>query len=600
MKNLIPEHALLKSTQPNTKTYNVLRTLLLVLCSIAYSMNVNATCDNVTDGGQIGADQTICSGENYDITNLALPTGGTGDIEYMWLANTTGPVVSGSTSTFSSSSTMNTGNLSVTTWFARYSRRNGCTTWLDGGSNWIKITITNIGCLSTTSSNIVSTNGNESSGSNNNGKISGVAFNDADADGLQTGSESGIPGIEVFLLDKNDNTVNQTFTNSSGYYEFTSITSGNYKIKVNENVTSVVTNYELTFSNKGADDNKDSDPVRTNNGTATTATVNVSNGQTNDNVDLGYFTTSKIGDETFIDNNVNGLNDNNDLPYKGVTVELKGTDIFGNSISLTDETDDSGKYGFENIVAGSYTLSFIAPDPEFIPTEKNALANILEAVDSDIDEVTARTDAFTITPGVVEKEIDAGFKFNAALPVNLTSFEANIINGSQVILKWVTATEQDNKHFIVEKSIDGREFEPIGVVEGNGTTNTVNYYSFEDLDPFYGNNYYRLKQVDFDGKYEYSEVKSVTVHGQDLPDMIVYPNPVQRSTTLRIINPLTNDATIEVLSNTGQTLQVLQLEKGEDRKQIDMSNYPEGMYYLFINYNGHRTQVSNLVKVEEE
>lgn len=431
-------------------------------------------------------------------------------------------------------------------------------------------------------------------------KITGIAFNDDDANGLQTGLETRISGITVMLLDKNGVMVDQTTTNNLGVYEFANLAPGDYKIKVDENTTVSGTNYVLTFSDEGTDEDADSDPIRSNSGTATSSAISVSNGQTVDNVDAGFFGTAEIGDEVFIDNDANGLYSGVDTPYKGVIVKLAGTDVFGNAVTLTDETDADGKYHFDNLVPGAYSLAFEAPDAEFIPTEKDALGGMFDGADSDIDEITGRTDLIVVNPGDVNKTIDAGFKFNPALPVNLTSFEAQLMNGSQVMLKWVTASEQDNKHFIVERSIDGREYEPIGVVEGNGTTTLVSSYSHEDLDPYYGYNYYRLKQVDFDGKYEYSHVETVIINGQDLPDLVVYPNPIQKSTTLRVVTPFEKDAMIEVVNNVGKTLQIVEMPQGANSKQIDMSNYPEGMYYLYINYNGHRTHVSNLIKVEEE
>ncbi|MEM6964586.1 MAG: SdrD B-like domain-containing protein [Bacteroidota bacterium] len=431
-------------------------------------------------------------------------------------------------------------------------------------------------------------------------KITGIAFNDDDADGLQAGAETRIEGITVMLLDKNGVMVDQAVTNNLGVYEFANLAPGDYKIKVDENTTASGVDYILTFANEGTDDDADSDPVRSNSGTAISEVISVSNGQTVDNVDVGYFETAKIGDEAFIDNDANGLNNIGDTPYKGVVVKLSGTDVFGNSVALTEETDADGQYHFSSLVPGMYTLAFEAPDAEFIPTEKDALGNGFDGADSDIDEITGRTDPITVNPGDFNKTIDAGFKFNPSLPVNLTSFEAQLMNGTQVVLKWVTASEQDNKHFIIERSTGGRDYQAIGVVAGNGTTTLVNNYSYEDLDPYYGHNYYRLKQVDFDGKYEYSPVETVIIHGQDLPDLIVYPNPIRKSTTLRVVTPFEKDAMIEVVNNAGRILQVIEMPQGANSKQINMSNYSEGMYYLYINYNGHRTHVSNLIKIEEE
>jgi len=136
----------------------------------------------------------------------------------------------------------------------------------------------------------------------------------------------------------------------------------------------------------------------------------------------------------------------------------------------------------------------------------------------------------------------------------LTSFEAQLVNNSEVVLKWVTASEEDNSHFVVERSIDGRDFEAIGTVEGNGTTNQINTYSLVDEDPAYGYNYYRLKQVDFDGDYEYSHVETVIISSQDVPDVILYPNPVVKTTTLRVVTPFETDANIQVVDMTGKVV----------------------------------------------
>lgn len=91
------------------------------------------------------------------------------------------------------------------------------------------------------------------------------------------------------------------------------------------------------------------------------------------------------------------------------------------------------------------------------------------------------------------------------LPVELISFEANCSN-TFVNLDWITASETNNDYFIIEKSNDGINFETIGYEEGMGTINTNSNYHFIDYKPFVGINYYRLKQVDFNGDFAYSDV----------------------------------------------------------------------------------------------
>ena len=97
------------------------------------------------------------------------------------------------------------------------------------------------------------------------------------------------------------------------------------------------------------------------------------------------------------------------------------------------------------------------------------------------------------------------------LPVSLTSFTAKANKIGNVDLAWTTASEQNNSHFEVNRSTDGANFNTVDKVNGNGTTATVNNYSYTDNSPAAGVNYYQLKQIDFDGKSTLSKVVSAKV-----------------------------------------------------------------------------------------
>ncbi len=112
----------------------------------------------------------------------------------------------------------------------------------------------------------------------------------------------------------------------------------------------------------------------------------------------------------------------------------------------------------------------------------------------------------------------------AALPVDLVAFKSEVINNEEVALYWETASELNNDYFIVEHSTDGKDYTPVTHIKGKGTTSERQTYSFVHDEPFFGENYYRLKQVDFDGQYEYSRV----IHGvikMEESKINVYPNP---------------------------------------------------------------------------
>jgi len=117
------------------------------------------------------------------------------------------------------------------------------------------------------------------------------------------------------------------------------------------------------------------------------------------------------------------------------------------------------------------------------------------------------------------------FGSNAPLPVTLTTFTA-ARRGSANELRWSTATELNNEGFAVERSADSRRWAEIGWVEGHGSTQEPQRYTFTDVSPLEGLNYYRLRQQDYDGWYEYTPVVTVR-RGRPL-GFSVYPNPAQR------------------------------------------------------------------------
>jgi hypothetical protein len=134
-----------------------------------------------------------------------------------------------------------------------------------------------------------------------------------------------------------------------------------------------------------------------------------------------------------------------------------------------------------------------------------------------------------------------------ALPVEMIYFNGVAEEGS-VQLTWATATEINNDYFPVQKSVDFVEFEVIGKVGGNGTTNERQEYSFEDRNPFAGINYYRLQQVDFDGAFEYSEIIVVQVEQlNDGPISVnLYPNPVINNEVNLSVSGLSGEAVIHI------------------------------------------------------
>lgn len=117
------------------------------------------------------------------------------------------------------------------------------------------------------------------------------------------------------------------------------------------------------------------------------------------------------------------------------------------------------------------------------------------------------------------------------LPIELLNFEA-VMNNTVVDLDWTTATETNNDFFTIERTRDGKDFEPVAVVNGSGTTSQPHSYATKDMKPYDGVSYYRLRQTDFNGKFSYSPLRAVE-QGRAL-SFILYPNPASPSDKVSI------------------------------------------------------------------
>ena len=137
------------------------------------------------------------------------------------------------------------------------------------------------------------------------------------------------------------------------------------------------------------------------------------------------------------------------------------------------------------------------------------------------------------------------------LPVNFTSFTAKS-NGTTAQLNWATVTEVNNKGFNVQHSVDGVTYSNLGFVSGNGNSIQNNNYSFTHYSPSNGNNYYRLQQVDNDGKLAYSPVQVVNFN-QLQTALTVYPNPVV--TTINFNKNFTAGTTLQIINSMGQVVE---------------------------------------------
>lgn len=167
------------------------------------------------------------------------------------------------------------------------------------------------------------------------------------------------------------------------------------------------------------------------------------------------------------------------------------------------------------------------------------------------------------------------------LPVEYLSFKA-FCNNSINTITWQTANENNNLGFYIEKSNDGLEWENLGFVAGNGNTNAVSSYQFNDIFPYSPITYYRLQQIDFDGQSKYSSIISVTCNQENTnEDIIAYYNNEQLVFTIK--GSLNSNYTIILTNAIGQLIvsKRIQLENSIQSVSIN-SDFAQGIYYISL------------------
>ncbi len=216
--------------------------------------------------------------------------------------------------------------------------------------------------------------------------------------------------------------------------------------------------------------------------------------------------------------------------------------------------------------------------------------------------VIAATDMFgpDATPANNEMYVDDYRFSDTPLPVELTSFTANAINGF-VELNWLTATEINNQGFEIERRTESSEFRTIGFVEGNGTTTEQNSYSYIDKTAEQGMNFYRLKQIDFDGTYAYSDVIEVNATGPLSFELAQnYPNPFNPTTNIKFSVPESGNVKLSVYNLLGEEVAVLLngfSQAGTFEVTFNASNLSTGVYlYKLQSANSVQTKKMMLLK----
>lgn len=181
--------------------------------------------------------------------------------------------------------------------------------------------------------------------------------------------------------------------------------------------------------------------------------------------------------------------------------------------------------------------------------------------------------------------------FEVTLPVTLLNYNATLQNTGVVKLQWQTASETDNREFIISRSVDGQQFNVVGKVVSFGNTTTGNHYVFYDKKPVNGMNYYRLEQQDFNGDITDLGVRGVNVSLTD-NKVEIYPNPTQDIINVVFVAGVYHQ--IQLIDISGKILKQISLDSSITQTTISLNNVASGTYLLKL--NGNIPLVKRIVK----
>jgi len=188
-----------------------------------------------------------------------------------------------------------------------------------------------------------------------------------------------------------------------------------------------------------------------------------------------------------------------------------------------------------------------------------------------------------------------GAKCQAALlPIDLLKWGTRK-KDKTVTFEWKTASELNNAYFELQKSEDSENWINITKIKGNGTTNQPVTYNFIDYFPYPGQNFYRLRQTDFDGNFKYSKVKSIFIFDNKLK---LYPNPTTDFIYYSIAD-YTKEFKVEIYDESGRLVKSLILPlKNSNADRIDVRYLKRGSYFIkYINLQNFQVKINTLIKL---
>jgi hypothetical protein len=425
--------------------------------------------------------------------------------------------------------------------------------------------------------------------------VCGQIWNDANANGRREDTDQGVNDVTINLYNSQGVLVETTTTMTivvndtttiDGRYCFEGVPVQSYYVEVIAPVGQA-----FTEANATGDDTRDSE-VTGGNGPRTTDIFTTKAGETTNDIDAGIYQGGSIcgivfrdedgGSEAVYDAGIDSLLNN-------VLVQL--LDAESELIVQQKGTNSDGSYCFTGIPIGSYKVFFPSVGGMSLVTINVGDDPLL---DSDADPNTLMTRVFFVAPVDTIAGINAGLRLGS-VPVELVFFDGFWDRvKDQNVLSWQTASEINNEKFELQRTFENSgAFRTIATLKGQGTTLQTSNYRFVDKDiAASGSYYYRLKQIDYDGGYEYSNIKVIDVSrtksssSTDIATNAVYPNPANDYITITLTTAGKILNNIELIDVTGKIIRTWTLSgktNGSTQIELSISDIVPGSYMLSVN-----------------
>lgn len=486
--------------------------------------------------------------------------------------------------------------------------------------------------------------------SNTPAEVGDYVWLDANGNGQQDAGESPMPGITIELYREDGSFVNRQITGTDGKYLFTDLKPGRYYLYTPDLGKTGGPNQQVlisTLPNVGSDE-KDNDFKTSSH---RTQSFELTGGQSDLSWDLGIVAQGTVNAFCLCDDEKYKVGEQGRLideiiisgaPGKNWKVksstgiyELQDLELMSAGTPLEEYSPGKYRIKFRHIADEGYQIilededgnqmeykntctlpevSITDIDPDYLSNEDPVVLNYLAAAGEVIFEVWD-FEGNRYATGIQELEpssssypkniplilratyypdnenqdcprvYDQTFRiFEAILPIELSHLSVKSNSECGAIISWETSSEINSSHFVIEYSADGRDFDPVSVVETFGTAHT---YEVQLEELLFSNNYFRLKMVDLDGSYEYSDIHTLTSDcSGSTEDFQIFPNPVGASRTIHIRQqkPL---HIIRILDITGR--EVLNSQAGDGSYALDLflDDLKAGIYLIS---SGGRTQ----------